>query len=775
MTNSTTIAEALAESIRQTAASYHPGVEEAPVCVLWTDPEKAWQTMVPVMRGLMPELLLLGDYQAEEHQGPVIWLKCALAGKIEALKLPADKTPVLYLPGVARHQLRNADQCPTELQPLVELLYRGIAWTHKNGRDWSAEGFFIAEDGLGLDVAQDESTRLSLRSALPVLAQTPVSQLIGRRLEAMDFDAVVVGDTPRDLLTWIGRGNELKQEWGNERWHAFRSRCRDDFGFDPDDKAPLYAAEKLGQKDGKPWQKLWDRFCEAPARYGGVRDRLSQAQPIEVLALEPETWPGENQKQEAALRKSLESLADKAAHEARQVISDQEKQHGMRREWVWARMGESPLATALEALSRLAECTRSIPTFGEIQEFANWYAETGWEVDAAVLEALRHVEGSENEPAVHQAIRSIYEPWLQEVCSKFQSLADAGQQFIAEPPMPKAEECVLFVDGLRLDLARALTELLVAGGSDVAFSTRLAALPTVTSTAKPAVSPIAGLLSGVTVPADFRPNNPDSKPVTHQRFQKLMTSEGYQVLDSKGDLVPSGRNPKGWCEIGSIDSRGHDLGVELARYVPDELSRVAKFVNALLFAGWRSIRIVTDHGWLLMPGGLKKHDLPGFLVESRWTRCAAIKGESKPDAPTVAWRWNQAEHVVVAPGACAFKANVSYSHGGVSPQECVLPELRVTREDLSGDGQPPRIVGVRWKRQRCNIEVENVIKGLRADIRTDWSDASSSASSKPKEVEADGQVSLLVADETLEGKPVTVVLLTENDELVAKLGTKVGG
>ena len=48
----------------------------------------------------------------------------------------------LYLPGVARHQLRAADQCPWELQPLVELLYRGTIWTHPNGRDWSLEAFF---------------------------------------------------------------------------------------------------------------------------------------------------------------------------------------------------------------------------------------------------------------------------------------------------------------------------------------------------------------------------------------------------------------------------------------------------------------------------------------------------------------------------------------------------------------------------------------------------------------------------------------------------------
>jgi hypothetical protein len=162
--SSTTILEAIAASLRQTAKAYYPGVEEAPVAVLWTDPESAWLPLIPQMRELMPELLVLGDYKPAERQGPVIWLKAALGGRIDGIDLPKEHPPILYLPGVARHQLRNADQCDWDIQPLVELLYRGMAWTHKNGRDWSVEGFFVAAEGLGLDLAQDEKTRLSLRS-----------------------------------------------------------------------------------------------------------------------------------------------------------------------------------------------------------------------------------------------------------------------------------------------------------------------------------------------------------------------------------------------------------------------------------------------------------------------------------------------------------------------------------------------------------------------------------------------------------------------------------
>ena len=149
-------------------------------------------------------------------------------------------------------------------------------------------------------------------------------------------------------------------------------------------------------------------------------------------------------------------------------------------------------------------------------------------------------------------------------------------------------------------------------------------------------------------------------------------------------LGPASASSRGWLETGRIDSRGHDLGAELAGMLPGELERVVALVEALLAAGWKAVRIITDHGWLLMPGGLAKYDLPGFLVESRWSRCAAIKGQSTPDVQTVPWRWNEAEHVAIAPGAKAFKKGEAYAHGGVTLQECVTPILLVSGQTASG-------------------------------------------------------------------------------------------
>src|SRR5260370_33734798 len=65
------------------------------------------------------------------------------------------------------------------------------------------------------------------------------------------------------------------------------------------------------------------------------------------------------------------------------------------------------------------------------------------------------------------------------------------------PPASAAKgTATVFVDGLRLDLAHRLQDRLASTGLEVQATTTLAALPTVTETAKPALVPVpAGSLS----------------------------------------------------------------------------------------------------------------------------------------------------------------------------------------------------------------------------------------------------------------------------------------
>ena len=88
--------------------------------------------------------------------------------------------------------------------------------------------------GLGLEVAEDRLTLQAMQGALSQLAMTPAARLKGKRLEAEDFDRLMVGDTPRDLLMWLGDPEGTRKQWDDGKWSAFRNRCRQDYGFDPE-------------------------------------------------------------------------------------------------------------------------------------------------------------------------------------------------------------------------------------------------------------------------------------------------------------------------------------------------------------------------------------------------------------------------------------------------------------------------------------------------------------------------------------------------------------
>ena len=112
--------------------------------------------------------------------------------------------------------------------------------------------------------------------------------------------------------------------------------------------------------------------------------------------------------------------------------------------------------------------------------------------------------------------------------------------------------------------------------------------------------------------------------------------------------------------------------------IEEEVKVVITRVKALRDAGWSVIRIVTDHGWLIMPGNLPKTVLPKFLTESRWGRAALVKEGNKGGFTrrTLALEQAGSGSPCRQPFSC-FK-NFEYSHGGVSLQECVTPILTVS-------------------------------------------------------------------------------------------------
>ena len=769
-----TVIEALVRSLER-GGRFNPNDVVRPCAVLWTDQDAQWQPVIAQLRRLLPQLLVFGEHEPEHRSGPAIWLRSVIERALPEVELPEGATPIVYLPGVSRQELRAVQECPDRLKPLVELQYRGGCWTQKNGRDWTVEAFLVSEEGgLGLDVARDSATRHAMLGALAELATTTIDRLRGKHLEAEDFDKLFSDDPAKDLLLWMSDPDAVKSGWAGGRWAAFKSRCKADFRLDPDRDGELDGAERLGKREG-PWATVWDRFTESPVLYPGLPELLRRAMPHELF-VEPSSWPQSNEKEEEGLRQALLGLERLTPAEARERVLELEKLHGPRRGWVWAKLGQAPLAHAIGHLARLVEDAATTLGGASVAEMAKLYANSAWEVDTAALAAAAAVKSAADSLAVGKALNAVYRPWLESAAEHLQALAEKeplpghdGQSM--EELRVEPGGMVLFADGLRFDVSQRLASRMRDKGWTVTLSTRWAGLPTVTATAKPAVSPVAKSIGGLSLGEDFLPVTADGEqPLTTDRFRKLLASAGYQYLraDETGD--PAGR---GWTENGELDKLGHSLQGKLAGRIEEQVELLLERIEALFEAGWQDVRVVTDHGWLWLPGGLPKVDLPKYLTASRWARCAAIKGGSIVGVPTVRWHWNAHERVAVAPGISCFTAGNEYAHGGLSLQESLVPVIRVVAGKAAAEARA-EIAEVRWAGLRCRVRIEAARPGLSVDLRTKVNDAGSSLS-RARAFDAKGTASVLVSDDELEGSPAVVIVLDAGGQVIAKRLTIIGG
>lgn len=767
----TTFLEALVEAIKR-AGSYNKNDQAAPVAVLWPDKDRQWEPLLPLLRSRLP-LLTFGAYDPENRAGPAYWLRCMLARTLPECQLPWDETPIIYLPGVSRQELRASEETPRIVQPLAELQYRGVAWTHKNGRDWSILAFLLS---FKVDVAADAATRAALQRALLKLVDEPITRLQRESpLKAAFFDTLLNPDEARNLLLWLNDPAGYLQRCSKGEWAAFCSLCASKYGFHPEKDGPITGARLFGLHQDAAWGVVWNRFAEAPHAYPNLPELLRSARPEQMsLFTNAESWPQDNEDAEKALRESLANQRNQLPQAARATVYNLEKEHAARRSSVWATLGRSPLALALSYLTVLAR--ESERAFGgtTVPEIRTAYIERGWQVDAAVIDALATVIHTEDVSAVKAAITAIYRPWLENAASVLQKAVYAGHSTQTYPviplPAPEKGTCILFSDGLRYDVGLRLADALQAQSLICQVDTHLAPFPGITPTAKPAISPVAALLIGTINPGlELVVANSGSK-VNAEVLRKLLEQAGYQILRGEDLGDPAGR---AWTEMGAIDNYGHQNSAQLPYHLKSEIASLARRIETLLNWGWKQVLVVTDHGWLLLPGDLPKVDLPEHLTHLRKGRCAQIKETSQINQETVPWYWNEQVRIALAPTIHCYEAGKEYEHGGLSPQECFVPVITVSQKQ-GAKSQPVVIEDVNWRGLRCRIRVTGITPGMHVDMRTKAGDASTSLLRALATPGVDGSVSLLVEDEDRMGEAVLIVVVQHDGTVSKQMSTIVG-
>lgn len=757
--------------MRAALEAYDPNVRVAPVALLWTDESAQWTSVIDRVAQHLP-VATIGDYALEERRGPAYWLRCVVARTID-VGLP-DGPVVVYLPGVSRSQLRAADTCPPELAPIAELQYRSQWFSHPNNRDWTVRALLTnRERGLGLRITDDTDTNNALLLALDKLVDEPLDRLAKQVVDDDFLLKLVNEDIVGSLLRWLDNPQVFQAHVDPTRWTAFVQQCKSDLGFDPRTDGEITAAEKLAARQGQ-WASVWRRFAETPHRYRGIANQLRRARPDQLIVDNVDAWPQENEQAEDQLRNQLRDFTVLTPDGARKEIAALERDHGWRRGTVWADLEEAPLAFALEQLVTLAKVTCKRLDGADLGALVDDYTRRGWRADDAVLRALASVRRAADRDAVSAACAAAYRQWLDDGARALQNaigpMANAHTYTPGPPASTTPALITVFVDGLRLDVARRLEERLAGAGLDVVTTTSLAALPTVTETAKAALIPAP--MNALGPGPDLHPANIDTgTKASIQVLRNLIVQNGVQVLGTTDSGDPTGT---GWTETGEIDHRGHDVGVRLVEFLDEEVDRIAGRIRELLDAGWAQVDVVTDHGWVLMPGGMEKVELPVATTELKKGRCARLKDRAVVDAPTVPWFWDADVRIALAPGAMCFEANKEYEHGGVSPQECIVPRLTVHPGARMVGAGAPEFAKVKWLGLQCRVEFTGVTERVTVDLRGLPAEPASSIAEQVKETSTAGKLSLFVRDEEHEGERAHLVLVSPEGKILAQREVVVG-
>ncbi len=756
------------------AENHNSHVMVKPEVILWPDPEKLWIDVIDVLQQHIPQLLIYGSYAPEKKQGPAIWIKCMVAKLLPEASWDESATPIIYLPGISKADLRDVRNAKFDIQPLLEYQYTGTLFTQENGREWTIMAFIENPiQGLGLKVSKDNATKEALKKTLPSLFQDKDVFSNRENIDANYLNNQLFPNIIPSILKWMCEGDKFFDNIPNGKKDVFISLCKSEYDFEPDHKNILAIAEKLGSQRNE-WRNVWQFYATAPHRYPQIEELLRLAKPADlgtgIFALPDESWPQVNEEREKYLSKELKKVAKNDADTIIASLHNLESEHKIRKNWVWSELGKSPLVKALSYLVRMSDKIVESYSSSSIDDLKNYYTNKGYLIDQYMRKALASVKSTSDKQTVTSIIQLLYQPWLENITSKFQNLVEKDPNvFTSQTAIEETESFVLFVDAFRYELAKEFCDRLEKQKWEVTLQENWSAIPTLTATAKPNVSPISSLVSIESEIADFRPKLQNGKDLLTQNFRDALKDADFKYVAKASDIEGKG---KYWQEIGEIDTKGHEEQAGMVKRVDELFEQVEEAINIAFEKGIKRIKIVTDHGWLLLPGGLPKTQLNSGLTQTRWGRCALIKEGASTDLLHLPWRWNPSIFIAYSPGITFFKANVEYAHGGISIHECLVPTLLIEKKGEAFEDA--EIKTVKWVNLKCTIETSDLPDEFSVDIRSKYNDEKSSIVLSKNKTLKENKVTLMVDDE-YEYQAATIVLLDENERILYKLPTTVGG
>jgi len=353
----------------------------------------------------------------------------------------------------------------------------------------------------------------------------------------------------------------------------------------------------------------------------------------------------------------------------------------------WDLLGNTDVfVKACEDGLKRAECA------DRLADLARTYADCASTIEGQHIR-IRYDAEEQGLPTITRVADRAYARYTNMLNTRFfQHLAESGSAAIQgfESVTPRLEQtlwkargkrAVIIVDALRYDCAIAIQGLLREQQVDV--EPLVAMLPTVTSVGMTALLP----LSAATIGLQLKNNN--VHPIVNGKDTFLRANRLAFLTEFGADCrevsdIESLSAPP--VSLGSllvvfgheeVDGIGHNDAQTLIRHVHLEIERLVRLIRKLHRWSYPDVHVVTDHGFTL----LDEEKLPEEVhCERDWChvykeRFALVPAKADLPLTTFPFAWDPSIRVAVPPGLAFFKAEKSFSHGGASLQELIIPHL----------------------------------------------------------------------------------------------------
>ena len=345
-----------------------------------------------------------------------------------------------------------------------------------------------------------------------------------------------------------------------------------------------------------------------------------------------------------------------------------------------------------EYLAACEHATQLAKEADTVEALVRVFVEQAPVVDAAHIN-VRHNAEEQSQPVVIKVADRAYATYTNTLNGRFfERYVAGGVSNIPKLPYvtdrleerlwtTQGKRAVIIVDALRYDCAHLVRQVLP--NFTVKLEPMRAAIPTVTPMGMTALMPLSAAEVSIDIKGNSlhpRVNGKDAAArSTRIAFLKDFGADCREI----GELESNSDAPDRLGELlvvfghEEVDHIGHGSADALVRHIHLEVERIARLIRKLHRWNYPEVHVVTDHGFILLDEG----KLPDEVTcNTEWCRVkkerfALVSAEADLPVASLPFDWDSSLRVALPPGLAFFKAEKSFSHGGVALQELVIPHL----------------------------------------------------------------------------------------------------